>query len=91
MSRFKVGQEVVCIKKGLWTRSDGVKLEGPKFNEIVTIHSIHYDEIFYSSTGTALMLSEYGSRKFKSIHFQLIITDSELASELESITQKVTI
>ncbi len=38
--RFRIGQEVVCIKKGAWIYSDGTQMDNkpnPKFNDIVIV------------------------------------------------------
>jgi hypothetical protein len=49
MSMFRIGQQVVCIKRGPWRwhPQDGgedVCQEGPKFGEVVTIDGFHWED-----------------------------------------------
>lgn len=49
--RFKIGEQVVCLKKSWVIHPSKEPTNGPAFHEIVTVHS-------YDSTAT-LMLVEY--------------------------------
>lgn len=46
MSRFKKGQQVVCVKKDRWRSTDGrYNGWGPEFNEVVSVYGFYEDAI----------------------------------------------
>lgn len=88
MSKFKVGQEVVCIKRDHWITRTGEITTGPIFNEICTITGIFNDGRFYEGPGVAITLEEHYGR-FSITRFAPLITTSQLEKELESITKTI--
>lgn len=74
--RFKIGQEVVCIKKGSWST---IGFNGPKFNEIVTVsgYNVHY--------AWGIILKEYPyAQGFDESKFEPVLDIKELVEILQS-------
>jgi hypothetical protein len=90
MSRFKPGQEVVCIDGGVWlqeVRFLFIKFwneteYGPKINEVVTISG---DDPEWPGF---VLLDEYSKNdSYCESSFEPLLTDEELAEALKEVKQ----
>lgn len=94
MSRFKPGDQVVCIHKGPWEAINKKGIgSGPIFNEEciiskeVVISGFHGYEI----VGYEINQFSGAPAAFRSRWFEPLITDSQLEEELKSIEKSKTI
>lgn len=88
--RFKPGQEVVCTKKDNWSGPVDAP-EGPKYNEVVTVHA-------YRPYGEFVILNEYrdggaddDNYAYHEKHFEPVITTEELNEALADVPETISI
>ena len=69
MSRFYVGQKVVCLKTGPWECVDTLSdAYGPIRNEILTVRKIEHGK--YNDNETYLGFNHYQPHTYLSAHFR---------------------
>lgn len=83
--RFKNGQKIVCIKPDdiIWDNC----FRGPRYNEIVTVHSYHEDGTPYIRLFEYYIDFDGAKLSFFDIRFEPLAEISELTSILESEPQ----
>lgn len=82
--RFKIGQEVVCVRDADWTNSTTrQKVVGPKYNEVVTVAG------YASNLPNSIALDEYnittdiGRYVYEEHAFEPLVSHDKLMADLK--------
>lgn len=85
--KFKPGQEVVCVKRDPWAVIIGMDgpMDGPKFNELVTVRGCVLPDTF-----AFLTFEEYPENQgYNAFWFRPVMTSGQLKEALKSEVEKV--